>query len=48
MPIDLWVAALRMLAAVLTISILWPALLQPWRWLRRARVGNGRADNTLP
>jgi hypothetical protein len=35
MSVDLWVAALRILAVVLMISILWPDLFEPRRWARR-------------
>jgi hypothetical protein len=35
MNVELWVTALRILAAILAISVVWPNLLQPWRWVRR-------------
>ena len=35
MNVDLWVAALRILAAVLVISVVWPNLFEPRRWARR-------------
>ena len=35
MNVDLWVAALRILAAVLVISVFWPNLFEPRRWARR-------------
>jgi hypothetical protein len=35
MNVDLWVAALRILAAVLAISVFWPNLFEPRRWARR-------------
>lgn len=35
MSVDLWVAALRILAVVLMISVLWPDLFEPRRWARR-------------
>jgi hypothetical protein len=38
MNVVLWVAALRVLAALLTVSIVWPSLLQPWRWARRVEA----------
>lgn len=49
MQVDLWVAVLRILAAVLAVSILWPKLLQqPWRWMRQARLTKGPADGSPP
>jgi len=41
MNVVLWVAALRVLTALLIVSILWPNLLQAWRWPRRVEA---RAD----
>lgn len=38
MQVDLLVAVLRILAVVLAVSVLWPNLLQPWRWPRQARL----------
>lgn len=35
MNVDLGVAALRALAAVLIVSVVWPRLLEPRRWIRR-------------
>jgi hypothetical protein len=35
MNVELWVTALRILAAILAISVVWPNLLQPWRRVRR-------------
>jgi hypothetical protein len=32
MTIFLWVAALRVLAALLIVSVIWPGLLEPRRW----------------
>jgi len=45
MNIDLWVAALRILAAVLVISVVWPNLFEPRRWARRldTKAETGRA-----
>ena len=34
MTIDIWIAALRVLIVLMTISIVWPSLLEPWRWVR--------------
>ena len=31
MNVDLWVTALRVLAITLTVSIVWPGLLELWR-----------------
>jgi hypothetical protein len=41
MNVDLWVAALRIVAAVLAISVFWPNLLEP---RRRARRLDTKAD----
>lgn len=41
MNVDLWVAALRILAAVLAISVFWPSLFEP---RRRARRLDTKAD----
>jgi hypothetical protein len=32
MNVFLWVAALRVVAGVLIVSLVFPDLLQPWRW----------------
>ncbi len=32
MNVFLWVAALRIVAAGLIVSLVFPDLLQPWRW----------------
>jgi hypothetical protein len=34
MTIFLWIAALRVLAALLIVSVVWPGLLEPRRWAR--------------
>jgi hypothetical protein len=34
MNVFLWVAALRITATVLVFSLVWPSLLQPWRWTK--------------
>jgi hypothetical protein len=36
MNVVLWVAGLRVLAALLIVSVVWPGLLEPWRWARCA------------
>lgn len=41
MNVDLWVASLRILAAVLAISVFWPNLFEP---RRRARRLDTKAD----
>jgi hypothetical protein len=34
MNVVLWVAGLRIIAALLIVSVVWPSLLAPWRWAR--------------
>ena len=38
MDIDLWIVALRITAAVLVISVIWPNLLDLRRWARRLDI----------
>jgi hypothetical protein len=38
MDIELWVAALRVVTAVLAVSVVWPNLLDPRRWMRRMSI----------
>jgi hypothetical protein len=45
MNVVLWVAGLRILAALLVVSVVWPGLLEPWRWMRCAGAhANTRRD----
>lgn len=37
MHVDLWVAALRIFAAILAIAVFRPTWLQPWRWMAVTR-----------
>jgi len=39
MNVDLWVAGLRIIAALLIVSVVWPNLLEPRRWVGRADEG---------
>ena len=41
MNVVLWVAGLRILAALLIASVIWPSVLEPWCW---ARCASGRAN----
>jgi len=38
MNVVLWVAGLRVLSALLIVSIVWPGLLEPRRWARCAEA----------
>lgn len=44
MQVDLWVAVLRILAAVLAIGVLWPNSFQPSRWLRQVRLSKDASE----
>ncbi len=46
MQVDLWVALLRILAAVLAITVLWPNWFQPSRWMRKVRVTKDTPEAT--
>jgi hypothetical protein len=35
MDIEFWIAALRIIIAVLVVSVIWPNLLDVRRWMRR-------------
>jgi hypothetical protein len=46
MNVVLWVAGLRILAALLVVSVVWPGLLEPWRGARCASAHANTRRNT--